>query len=194
MRQNAAIPSDGAYREPSARADCAKTALKSSNTQSKHLADHRVCHAYVSALLRKGAFKVSHVQSALSRAFFSVCPRPRHSFALVQTKTPFPTYPYPKHPFDFGCTQGSPSCSPESKAPSRLPASTPSRSPKSKAALRDYLNPEPLFAIPCIRGAPSRLPEPKAALHDCLHPRPPLTITRVQSPSSSLESKDPLES
>lgn len=184
MRQNTAIPSDDAYRKPSARADCAKTALKSSNTQSKHLADHRVCHAYVSALLRKGAFKVSHVQSALSQAFFSVCPRPRHSFALAQTKTPFRTYPYPKHPFDFGCTQGSPSCSPESKAPSRLPASTPSRSPKSEAALRDYLNPEPLFAIPCIRGAPSRLPEPKAALYVAPYPNRPFKLGCAQGGTS----------
>ena len=166
MRQNAAIPPDGAYREPSAHTDCAKTASKSSNTQSKHLANQQEYYASASVLLRKGAFNVSRVQSALSQASFSVCPRPRHSFAFAQTKTSFRTYPYPKHPFDLGCTQGAPSCSPE-----------------SKAGLRDHLNPRLPFAITCAQTAPLSLPAPKAALCTCPHPRPTFTITCIQSPS-----------
>lgn len=180
MRQSAAIPSDDAYRKPSARADCAKTAPKSSNTQSKHLADHRVCHAYVSALLRKGAFNVSRVHGALSH--------------LLVSKPPFQAWMRPKRHFTIACIQGSPSC---------LPASTPSRSPKSEAALRDYLNPEPLFAIPCIQGAPSHLsepkatlcvdpypncplrsPAPKAALCTCPHPKPPHVRSSPKIPSN----------
>ena len=187
MRQNAAIPSDDAYREPSARADCAKTALKSSNTQSKHLADQQEYYASASALLRKGAFNVSRVHGALSH--------------LPISKTSLRSWMHPKRHFTIARIQSIPSC---------LPANTPSRSPKSEATLRDYLNPEPLFAIPCIRGAPSHLPEPKrhfaltriqtalssldaskAALHDRPSPRLPFTITYIQSPSCSPESKDP---
>lgn len=58
---------DDAHRKPPARADCAKTAPKSNSTQSEHLAGQQEYHAYVSVLLRKGAFKVFRFQSAPRR-------------------------------------------------------------------------------------------------------------------------------
>lgn len=58
---------DDAHRKPPARADCAKTAPKSNSAQSEHLAGQQEYHAYISVLLRKGAFKVFRFQSAPRR-------------------------------------------------------------------------------------------------------------------------------
>lgn len=152
---------DDAHRKPPARADCAKTAPKSSSAQSEHLADQQEYHAYVSVLLRKGAFKVFRFQCAPSQASFSVlpmsktlfhtCPYPKHPFKLVCTqcvsrvrsnpKRPFAIaciqgtllrWPNPKRPFALACIQ-SPSCHPGSKDPPRVRPSLkhPSCSPKS---------------------------------------------------------------
>lgn len=102
---------DDAHRKPPARADCAKTASKSSSAQSGHLADQQKYHAYVSVLLRKGAFKVFRFQSAPSQASFSVCPCPKRSFSPVRIQ---------KHPFKLVCTQSVSRVRPNPKRPFAL--------------------------------------------------------------------------
>lgn len=174
MRQNAAILPDGAHRKPPARADCAKTAPKSNSAQSEHLAGQQEYHAYISVLLRKGAFKVFRFQSAPHRRPLAFAHAQNALFHLPVSKTPLQACMHPKRL----------SCSPEPKAtpcvglyPNRplepACAQSPSCPPESKAALRGCLNPRP-------------------PLHDYSHPKP-LMSSRVQrSPSCPPESKAPL--
>lgn len=102
---------DDAHRKPPARANRAKTAPKSSSTQSEHLADQQKYHSYVSVLLRKGAFKVFRFQSAPSQASFSVCPCPKRSFTPARIQ---------KHPFKLVCTQSVSRVRPNLKRPLAL--------------------------------------------------------------------------
>lgn len=173
---------DDAHRKPPARADCAKTAPKSNSTQSEHLAGQQEYHAYVSVLLRKGAFKVFRFQSAPRRRPFAFAHAQNALFHLPVSKTPLQACMRPKRL----------SCSPE-----------------PKAAPCDYLHPGRSFALaepkatlcvglypnrplePACAQSPSCPPESKAALRGCLNPRLPFTSTRIQSPSCHPESKDP---
>lgn len=176
------LPND-AHRKPPARADCAKTAPKSSSTQSEHLADQQKYHSYVSVLLRKGAFKVFRFQSAPSQASFSVCPCPKrsftpariqkHPFKLVCTQSVSRVRPNPKRAFAIACIQGTP-----------LLWSSPKR-PFALACIQIAL-----LSLPAPK-APSCPPESKTALRGCLNPRLPFTITCTQSPSCHPGSKDP---
>lgn len=182
MRQNAAIPPDGAYREPSAHTDCAKTASKSSNTQSKHLANQQEYYASASVLLRKGAFKVFRFQSAPRRRPLAFAHAQNALFHLPVSKTPLQACMHPKRL----------SCSPEPKA-TPCDYLHPGRSfalaePKATLCVGLYPN-RPLE--PACAQSPSCPPESKAALRGCLNPRLPFTITRIQSHSCHPGSKDP---
>lgn len=162
---------DDTHRKPPARADCAKTAPKSSSTQSEHLADQQKYHSYVSVLLRKGAFKVFRFQSAPSQASFSVCPCPKrsftpariqkHPFKLVCTQSVSRVRPNPKRAFAIACIQGTPLRLPEPKAPLELACA------------------QSLFMPSRVQSSTSRLLESKAPLHDCPHPKP-LMSSRIQ--------------
>lgn len=99
---------DDAHQKPPARADCAKTAPKSSSAQSGHLADQQKYHSYVSVLLRKGAFKVSRFQSAPSQASFSVCPCPKRSFTPARIQNTHSSLHAPKASLVFARTQSDP--------------------------------------------------------------------------------------
>lgn len=184
---------DDAHRKPPARADCAKTAPKSNSTQSEHLAGQQEYHAYVSVLLRKGAFKVFRFQSAPRRRPLAFAHAQNALFHLPVSKTPLQACMRPKRL----------SCSPE-----------------PKAALRDYLHPGHSFALvepkatlcvglypnrplelACaqspfmpsrVQNSTSRLLESKAPLHDYLHPKPLMSSWVQRSPSCPPESKAPL--
>lgn len=122
---------DDAHRKPPARADCAKTAPKSNSAQSEHLAGQQEYHAYISVLLRKGAFKVFRFQSAPRRrplafahaqnALFhlpvsnSGLYAPKASSCSPEPKATLCVGLYPNRPLEPACAQ-SPSCPPESKA------------------------------------------------------------------------------
>lgn len=141
-----------------------QNSAQSSSAQSEHLADQQKYHAYVSVLLRKGAFRVSASKAPPSQASFSVCPCSKALSHLPVSKTLLQACIHPK----------------------RL-----SSSPESKAALRDYLHPGHSFALaepkptlcvglypnrplePACAQSPSCPPESKAALRGCLNPRPP---------------------
>jgi hypothetical protein len=143
---------DDAHQKPPARADCAKTAPKSSSAQSGHLADQQKYHSYVSVLLRKGAFKVFRFQSAPRRrplAFAHVQNALSH---LPVSKTPIQACMHPKRlrvrpnlkrPLTIICIQG---------------------------ALLRWPNPKRPFALACIQIALLSLPVPKA-LHALPSPK-----------------------
>ena len=161
MRQNAAILPDGAHRKPPARADCAKTAPKSNSAQSEHLAGQQEYHAYISALLRKGAFKVFRFQSAPHRRPLAFA---HAQNALFHLPVSLQACMHPKRL----------SCSPEPRAllcacpkpkrPKSLPAPKASSCPpESKAALRSCLNPRLPFTIARTQS-PHVHPDPKIPL------------------------------
>lgn len=154
---------DGAHQKPPARADCAKTAPKSNSAQSEHLAGQQEYHAYISVLLRKGAFKVFRFQSAPHRRPLAFAHAQNALFHLPVSKTPLQACMHPKRL----------SCSPE---------------PKATPCVGPYPN-RPLE--PACAQSPSCPPESKAALRGCLNPRLPFTITRIQSHSCHPGSKDP---
>lgn len=184
---------DDAHRKPPARADCAKTAPKSSSTQSEHLADQQKYHSYVSVLLRKGAFKVFRFQSAPSQASFSVCPCPKrsftpariqkHPFKLVCTQSVSRVRPNLKRPLAIICIQGALLRWPNPKRPFAL---TVSKSPLELACA------ESPFMPSRVQNSTSRLLESKAPLHDYLHPKPLMSSWVQRSPSCPPESKAPL--
>lgn len=167
------LPND-AHRKPPARADCAKTAPKSNSTQSEHLAGQQEYHAYVSVLLRKGAFKVFRFQSAPRRRPLAFAHAQNALFHLPVSKTPLQACMHPKRL----------SCSPEPKA-TPCDYLHPGRSfalAEPKATLCVGLYPtrplEPACAqspfMPSrVQSSTSRLLESKAPLHDYLHPKPP---------------------
>lgn len=173
---------DDAHQKPPARADCAKTAPKSSSAQSEHLAGQQEYHAYVSVLLRKGAFKVFRFQSAPRRRPLAFAHAQNALSHLPVSKTPLQAC---MHPMRLSCSL------------------------EPKAALRDCLHPGHSFALaeskatlcvglypnrplePACAQSPSCPPESKAALRGCLNPRLPFTITRIQSHSCHPGSKDP---
>lgn len=144
---------DDAHRKPPARADRAKTAPKSNSTQSEHLAGQQEYHAYVSVLLRKGAFKVFRFQSAPSQASFSVCPCPKRSFTPARIQ---------KHPFKPVCTQSVSRVRPNLKRPLTIIC--------IQGALLRWPNPKRPFALACIQIALLSLPVPKA-LHALPSPK-----------------------
>lgn len=154
---------DDVHQKPPARADCAKTAPKSNSTQSEHLAGQQEYHAYVSVLLRKGAFKVFRFQSAPRRRPLAFAHAQNALFHLPVSKTPLQACMHPK----------------------RL-----SRSPEPKATPCVGLYPNRPLEPACAQS-PSCPPESKAALRGCLNPRLPFTITRIQSHSCHPGSKDP---
>lgn len=152
---------DDAHQKPPARADCAKTAPKSNSTQSEHLAGQQEYHAYVSVLLRKGAFKVFRFQSAPRRrplAFAHVQNALSH---LPVSKTPIQACMHPKRL----------SCSPEPKA-TLCVGLYPNRPLEPACA-------QSLFMPSRVQSSTSRLLESKAPLHDCPHPKP-LMSSRIQ--------------
>lgn len=173
---------DDVHQKPPARADCAKTAPKSSSAQSEHLAGQQEYHAYVSVLLRKGAFKVFRFQSAPRRRPLAFAHAQNALSHLPVSKTPLQAC---MHPMRLSCSL------------------------EPKAALRDCLHPGHSFALaeskatlcvglypnrplePACAQSPSCPPESKAALRGCLNPRLPFTITRIQSHSCHPGSKDP---
>lgn len=173
---------DDAHQKPPARADCAKTAPKSSSAQSEHLAGQQEYHAYVSVSLRKGAFKVFRFQSAPRRRPLAFAHAQNALSHLPVSKTPLQAC---MHPMRLSCSL------------------------EPKAALRDCLHPGHSFALaeskatlcvglypnrplePACAQSPSCPPESKAALRGCLNPRLPFTITRIQSHSCHPGSKDP---
>lgn len=134
---------DDAHQKPPARADCTKTAPKSSSAQSGHLAGQQEYHSYVSVLLRKGAFKVFRFQSAPRRRPLAFAHAQNALFHLPVSKTPLQACMHPKRL----------SCSPEPKATLEL-ACTQSlfMPPESKAALRSCLNPRLPFTIARIQS------------------------------------------
>lgn len=165
---------DDAHRKPPARADCAKTAPKSNSTQSEHLAGQQEYHAYVSVLLRKGAFKVFRFQSAPRRRPLAFAHAQNALFHLPVSKTPLQACMHPKRL----------SCSPEPKAGLR-DCLHPGHSfalaePKAPLCVDPYPN-RPLelacaqspFMSTRVQSSTSRLLESKAPLHDYLHPKPP---------------------
>ena len=154
---------DDAHQKPPARADCAKTAPKSSSTQSEHLADQQKYHSYVSVLLRKGAFKVFRFQSAPSQTSFSVCPCPKRSFTSARIQNTHSSLYAPKASLVL---------------------------PEPRALLCACPKPNRPLEPACAQS-PSCPPESKAALRGCLNPRFPFTITRIQSHSCHPGSKDP---
>lgn len=173
---------DDAHRKPAARADRAKTAPKSNSTQSEHLAGQQEYHAYVSVLLRKGAFKVFRFQSAPRRRPLAFAHAQNALFHPPVSKTPLQACMHPKRL----------SCSPEPKA-TPCDYLHPGRSfalaePKATLCVGLYPN-RPLE--PACAQSPSCPPESKAALRGCLNPRLPFTITRIQSHSCHPGSKDP---
>ena len=193
MRQNAAILPDGAHRKPPARADCAKTAPKSNSTQSEHLAGQQEYHAYVSVLLRKGAFKVFRFQSAPRRRPLAFAHAQNALFHLPVSKTPLQACMHPKRL----------SCSPEPKA-TPCDYLHPGRSfalaePKATLCVGLYPN-RPLeparaqspFMLSRVQSSTSRLLESKAPLHDYPHPKPLMSPRVQRSPSRPPESKAPL--
>lgn len=174
---------DDAHRKPPARADCAKTAPKSNSAQSEHLAGQQEYHAYISVLLRKGAFKVFRFQSAPRRRPLAFAHAQNALFHLPVSKTPLQACMHPKRL----------SCSPE-----------------PKATLCDYLHPGRSFALAepkatlelaCaqslfmpsrVQSSTSQLLESKAPLHDYSHPKPLMSSRIQRSPSCPPESKAPL--
>lgn len=167
---------DDAHRKPPARADCAKTAPKSNSTQSEHLAGQQEYHAYVSVLLRKGAFKVFRFQSAPRRRPLAFAHAQNALFHLPVSKNIPSSLSAPKASLVFARTQS---------GPSRLSA--------SRALLCACPNPKRPLSLPAPKAS-SCPPESKAALRSCLNPRLPFTIARIQSPSCHPGSKDPLVS
>ena len=164
---------DDAHRKPPARADCAKTAPKSNSTQSEHLAGQQEYHAYVSVLLRKGAFKVFRFQSAPRRRPLAFAHAQNALFHLPVSKTPLQACMHPKRL----------SCSPEPKA-TPCDYLHPGRSfalaePKATLCVGLYPN-RPLE--PACAQSPSCPPESKAALRGCLNPRPPSRLPASQAP------------
>lgn len=156
---------DDAHRKPPARADCGKTAPKSNSTQSEHLAGQQEYHAYVSVLLRKGAFKVFRFQSAPRRRPLAFAHAQNALFHLPVSKTPLQACMHPKRL----------SCSP-------VPKATPC----------DYLHPGRSFALAepkatlCVGLYPNRPLELACA-------QSPFMSTRIKrSPSCPPESKAPL--
>ncbi len=165
---------DDVHQKPPARADCAKTAPKSNSTQSEHLAGQQEYHAYVSVLLRKGAFKVFRFQSAPRRRPLAFAHAQNALFHLPVSKTPLQACMHPK----------------------RL-----SRSPEPKATLCVGLYPNRPLELACaqspfmpsrVQNSTSRLLESKAPLHDYLHPKPLMSSWVQRSPSCPPESKAPL--
>lgn len=165
---------DDAHRKPPARADCAKTAPKSNSAQSEHLAGQQEYHAYISVLLRKGAFKVFRFQSAPHRRPLAFAHAQNALFHLPVSKTPLQACMHPKRL----------SCSPEPKAGLR-DCLHPGHSfalaePKAPLCVDPYPN-RPLelacaqspFMSTRVQSSTSRLLESKAPLHDYLHPKPP---------------------
>lgn len=160
---------------------CQNSAQKQQCT-IRNLAGQQEYHAYVSVLLRKGAFKVFRFQSA---------PR-RRPLAFTHAQNALSHLPVSKTLLQ-ACMH-----------PKRLSCSL-----EPKAALRDCLHPGHSFALaepkatlcvglypnrplePACAQSPSCPPESKAALRGCLNPRLPFTITRIQSHSCHLGSKDP---
>lgn len=164
---------DDAHRKPPARADCAKTAPKSNSTQSEHLAGQQEYHAYVSVLLRKGAFKVFRFQSAPRRRPLAFAHAQNALFHLPVSKTPLQACMRPKRL----------SCSPEPKA-APCDYLHPGHSfalVEPKATLCVGLYPNRPLELACaqspfmpsrVQNSTSRLLESKAPLHDYLHPKP----------------------
>ena len=184
---------DDAHQKPPARADCAKTAPKSNSAQSEHLAGQQEYHAYISVLLRKGAFKVFRFQSAPRRRPLAFAHAQNALFHLPVSKTPLQACMHPKRL----------SCSPEPKA-TPCDYLHPGRSfalAEPKATLCVVLYPNRPLELACaqspfmpsrVQSSTSRLLESKAPLHDYSHPKP-LMSSRVQrSPSCPPESKAPL--
>lgn len=143
---------DDAHRKPPARADCAKTAPKSNSTQSEHLAGQQEYHAYVSVLLRKGAFKVFRFQSAPRRRPLAFAHAQNALFHLPVSKTPLQACMRPKRL----------SCSPNLKRPLAIIC--------IQGALLRWPNPKRPFALACIQIALLSLPVPKA-LHALPSPK-----------------------
>lgn len=163
------LPND-AHRKPPARADCAKTAPKSNSTQSEHLAGQQEYHAYVSVLLRKGAFKVFRFQSAPRRRPLAFAHAQNALFHLPVSKTPLQACMHPKRL----------SCSPEPKA-TPCDYLHPGRSfalAEPKATL-ELACAQSLFMPSRVQSSTSQLLESKAPLHDCPHPKP-LMSSRIQ--------------
>lgn len=177
---------DDAHQKPPARADCAKTAPKSSSTQSEHLADQQNTTHMFQHCSAKVPLRFSASKAPPSQASFSVCPCPKrsftpariqkHPFKLVCTQSVSRVRPNPKRAFAIACIQGTPLLWPSPKRP---------------------------FALTCIQiallslpapKAPSCPPESKAALRGCLNPRLPSTITCTQSPHVHPDPKIPLVS
>lgn len=165
---------DDVHQKPPARADCAKTAPKSNSTQSEHLAGQQEYHAYVSVLLRKGAFKVFRFQSAPRRRPLAFAHAQNALFHLPVSKTSLQACMHPKRL----------SCSPEPKAGLR-DCLHPGHSfalvePKATLCVGLYPNrplelacAQSLFMPSRVQSSTSRLLESKAPLHDYLHPKPP---------------------
>lgn len=143
---------DDAHRKPPARADCAKTAPKSNSEQSEHLAGQQEYHAYISVLLRKGAFKVFRFQSA---------PR-RRPLAFAHAQNALFHLPVSKHPFRLVCTQSVSRVRPNLKRPLAIIC--------IQGALLRWPNPKRPFALACIQIALLSLPAPKA-LHALPSPK-----------------------
>lgn len=174
---------DDAHQKPPARADCAKTAPKSNSTQSEHLAGKQEYHAYVSVLLRKGAFKVFRFQSAPRRRPLAFAHAQNALFHLPVSKTPLQACMHPKRL----------SCSPEPKA-TPCDYLHPGRSfalaePKATLCVGLYPN-RPLepactqspFMPSRVQSSTSLLLESKAPLHDYSHPKPPMSSRVQRSP------------
>ena len=146
---------DDAHRKPPARADCAKTAPKSNSAQSEHLAGQQEYHAYISVLLRKGAFKVFRFQSAPRRRPLAFAHAQNALFHLPVSKTPLQACMHPKRL----------SCSPEPKATPCV-GLYPNRPLELACAQSPFMSTR-------VQSSTSRLLESKAPLHDYLHPKPP---------------------
>lgn len=153
---------DDAHQKPPARADCAKTAPKSSSAQSGHLAGQQEYHSYVSVLLRKGAFKVFRFQSAPRRRPLAFA---HAQNALSHLPVSLQAYMHPKRL----------SCSPE-----------------PKAGLRDCLHPGHSFALAEPKAPLCVDPYPNRPLELACAQSPFMSTRIKRSPSCPPESKAPL--
>lgn len=165
---------DDAHQKPPARADCAKTAPKSSSAQSGHLADqqnttHMFQYCSAKAPLRFSASKApprrrplafAHAQNALShlpasKTPLQACMHPKRLSCSLEPKAALRDCLYPNRPLEPACAQSP-------FMPSRVQNST-SRLLESKAPLHDYLHPKPLMSSR-VQRSPSCPPESKAPL------------------------------
>ena len=175
---------DDVHQKPPARADCAKTAPKSNSTQSEHLAGQQEYHAYVSVLLRKGAFKVFRFQSAPRRRPLAFAHAQNALFHLPVSKTPLQACMNLKRPLAIICIQGALLRRPNPKRPFALAC--------IQIALLSLPAPKASSCPPRVQSSTSQLLESKAPLHDYSHPKSLMSSRIQRSPSCPPESKAPL--